>query len=75
MINSLLISKFTHILLSLTKPSKSSLDESDGLLKDFSWGNESLKYKADILESKQIDGGLGFPKFSTFNDALEISWA
>ena len=59
-IKSLLISKFTHILLSLTTPNKSCLDEIDGLLNNFLWGNTPGRYRANILESKQIEGGLGF---------------
>ena len=64
------ITKFTHILLSLPTPNKLCEDEIDGLLKNFLWGDKPPKYRADILESKQIEGGLSYPKLSTFNDAL-----
>ena len=33
------------------------------------------KIRANILESKQIESGLGYPKLSISSDALKISWA
>ena len=66
--------EFTHTLLPFLTPTKSCLDEIDGLRKNFLWGNKPSKYRADILESKQI-GGLGYPTLSMFTDAFKTSWA
>ena len=63
------ISKFTDTMLSLPTPMKSCLDEIDGLLHTFLWGNIPPKYRTDILESKQT--GLSYTKLYTCNNALK----
>ena len=74
-IKSLLISKVTHILLSLPNPKTQTLYEIDCLFKNKqTWKNKRPKYRPEILEHNQLDGGLGYPNLADFNDALNISW-
>ena len=73
-IKSLLISKVTHILLSLPNPKTQTLYEIDCLFKTFLWKNKRPKYRSEILEHNQLDGGLGYPNLADFYDALKTSW-
>ena len=73
-IKCLLISKITHILLSLPNPKTQTLHEIDCIFKNYLWKNKRPKYRPEILEQNQLDGGLGYPNLADFNDALKISW-
>ena len=73
-IKSLLISKFTHILLSLPTPSDDTITTLENLFKNFIWGNKPPKFRLDILESTYREGGLKMTNTKTFDTALKISW-
>ena len=73
-IKSLLISKFTHILLSLPTPSDNTITTLENLFKNFIWRNKPPKFRLDILESTYREGGLKMTNIKTFDTALKISW-
>ena len=73
-IKSLLISKTTHILLSLPNPTPQILDKIDSILKNFLWSNKLPKYNKNILLAKPLQGVLGYPDLVSFNNSLNLSW-
>ena len=73
-IKSLLISKFTHILLSLPTPSEDTITSLDNIFKNFIWKNKPPKFRREILEATHRDGGLKMTNLKTFDTALKVSW-
>ena len=57
-IKSLLMSKFTHMLLSLPSPSTELIKELDQLFADFIWSGKPAKFRKEILEAEVRNGGL-----------------
>ena len=73
-IKSLLLSKFTHILLSLPSPNTDLFKELDKLFSDFLWSNKHPKFRKEIVEAEIIDGGLKLHNIATFDSALKLGW-
>ena len=73
-IKSLLMSKFTHMLLSLPSPSKELVDEQNHIFSDFLWAGKSPKFRKEILEAEVKDGGLKLHNLSVFDTALKLGW-
>ena len=73
-IKSLLMSKITHILLSLPTPSESSFAQLDSLFFTFIWGNKPPKFRREIVEANIIEGGLKLHNLKKFDAALKIGW-
>ena len=73
-IKSLLISKFTHILLSLPSPSDDIITSLENLFLNFIWNNKPPKFRLEILESTHREGGLKMTNLKTFDTALKVSW-
>ena len=73
-IKSLLISKFTHVLLSLPTPSNDILNTLDHTFSKFIWNSKTPKFRKNITENSICQGGLGLTNLSLFNSALKISW-
>ena len=57
-IKSLLISKFTHMLLSLPSPSTEIIKELEQLFADFLWSGKPPKFRREILEAETKLGGI-----------------
>ena len=73
-IKSLLISKITHILLSLPTPNTDVLDKLEVIFKRFLWGDKPPKFRKEILETLPTLGGLKLTNLLIFDASLKISW-
>ena len=73
-IKSLLMSKFTHMLLSLPSPSEDLVEELNALFKGFLWAGKPPKYRREILEAEIKDGGLKLHNIKLFDNALKLGW-
>ena len=73
-IKSLLMSKITHILLSLPTPSDTAIYQLEQLFFSFLWCNKPPKFRREIMEANIIDGGLKLHNLKTFDAALKIGW-
>ena len=73
-IRSLLMSKITHILLSLPTPSDTTFAQLDQLFFTFMWGNKPPKFRREIVEANTIEGGLKLHNLKKFDAALKIGW-
>ena len=74
MVKSLLLSKITHILLSLPSPDKLLLKEIDNMFLTFIWCGKPAKFSRNILEAEIYDGGLKLHNISLFDKALKLGW-
>ena len=70
-IKSLLLSKITHVLLSLPTPTNSLMEEIDQMFKDFLWGKKPSKFRQGILELPSTCGGLSYPNLAIFDKTLK----
>ena len=73
-IKSLLISKITHILLSLPSPNQKTFEELENIFKRFVWNYKNPKFRKEITENLKDLGGLKMSNLETFDAALKISW-
>ena len=73
-VKSLLISKITHILLSLPSRNQRTFDELENLFKKFVWNQKSPKFRKEIMENLKDLGGLKMTNLKIFDAALKISW-
>ena len=73
-IKSLLMSKFTHMLLSLPSPNDDLVEELNALFRDFLWAGKPPKYRREILEAEIKDGGLKLHNVKLFESALKLGW-
>ena len=73
-IKSLLMSKFTHMLLSLLSPSTELVKELNQLFADFIWSGKLAKIRKEILEAEVRNGGLKLHNISKFDSVLKIGW-
>ena len=73
-VKSLLLSKTTHILLSLPSPDKLLFKEIDNLFLTFIWCGKPAKFSRDILKAEIYDGGLKFHSIALFDKALKLGW-
>ena len=71
---SLLISKFTHILLSLPSPKENTFKKLKNIFKDFIWNMKPPKFRKEILETNANLGGLKMTNLKVFNNSLKLSW-
>ena len=71
-IKSLLMSKITHILLSLPTPSENTFAQLDNLFFTFIWGNKPPKFRREIVEANIIEKN----KYTLLErvDKLEQRW-
>ena len=74
-IKSLLMSKFTHMLLSLPSPTEELIEELNTLFKGFLWSGKSPKFRREILEAETKDGGLKLHNIKLFDTALKLAKA
>ena len=73
-LKSLLMSKFTHMLLSLPSPTEELIEELNTLFKGFLWSGKSPKFRREILEAETKDGGLKLHNIKLFDTALKLGW-
>ena len=73
-IKSLLISKITHILLSLPTPNINTIKKLESVFKDFIWNQKPPKFRKGILEAPCNLGGLQMTNILMFDKALKIFW-
>ena len=74
LIKSFLISKITHILLSLPTPNEEMMKNLEIIFRNFIWNNKPAKFNKIILENTNKLGGLKMTNLKTFDQALKISW-
>ena len=73
-VKSLLLSKITHILLSLPSPSLEILKQIDTIFLKFIWSNKPAKFSRSILEAEVKNGGLKLHNLETFDQLLKLGW-
>ena len=73
-VKSLLLSKITHILLSLPSPNLEILKQIDSLFLNFVWSNKPAKFSKAILEADIRDGGLKLHNLEIFDQSLKLGW-
>ena len=71
---SLILSKITHILISLPSPSKEKLKELEKLCIDFIWKNKRHEVSKEILYRDLKDGGLNMINIKEFDSTLKMTW-
>ena len=71
---SLLISKITHILLSLPSPKENTYKKLENIFKEFIWNMKPPKFRKEILETNTNLGGLKMTNLKVFNNSLKLSW-
>ena len=71
---SLLISKFTHILLSLPSPTENTFKKLEDIFKNFIWNMKPPKFRKEIIETNTNLGGLKMTNLKVFNNSLKLSW-
>ena len=72
-IKSLLISKITHVLLSLPSPNQTII-RLENMFKNFLWGKKPPKFRKNILENLNNLGGMKMTNLENFDYSLKISW-
>ena len=73
-IKSLLMSKFTHMLLSLPSPNAELFKELDLLFANFIWSGKPAKLRKEFLEEEIKSGGLKLHNIPKFDSALKLGW-
>ena len=74
LIKSTLISKITHILLSLPSPKNESMKTLENVFRNFIWEQKPPKFRKEILENPYNMGGLKMTNLISFDHSLKISW-
>ena len=72
-IKSLIISKITHMLLSLPSPSLSCFNYLNNAFAKFLWCGNSPKWRKEILEGEIHHGGLKLHNLPLFDKSLKLS--
>ena len=73
-VKSLLLSKITHILLSLPSPKAQTIKSIEQIFLSFIWNDKPAKFSKAILEAEIANGGLKLHDLSTFDKALKLGW-
>ena len=73
-IKSLLISKITHMLLSLPSPSSSCINDLNNTFSKFLWSGKPPKWRKEILEGEIFHCGLKLHNLTLFDKSLKLSW-
>ena len=73
-IKSLLVSKITHMLLSLPSPSPETIREINETFSSFLWCGKPPKWRKGILEGEFHEGGLKLHNIQLFDKMLKLSW-
>ena len=73
-LKSLLMSKLTHMLLSLPSPNDDLVSELNALFADFLWANRPPKLRREILGDEIRDGGLKHHNIKLFETAMKLGW-
>ena len=73
-VKSLLLSKITHVLLSLPSPSVFMFKNIEKLFFDFIWNNKPAKFSRSIIEAEIKNGGLKLHNLKIFDQSLKLGW-
>ena len=73
-IKSLLLSKITHMLLSLPSPNFFSIKELNNTFSNFIWCGKPPKWRKEILEGEICHGGLKLHNIVLFDKTLKLGW-
>ena len=73
-IKSLLLSKITHMLLSLPSPNFFSIKELNNTFSNFLWCGKPPKWRKEILEGEICYGGLKLHNIVLFDKTLKLGW-
>ena len=73
-VKSLLLSKITHILLSLPSPNPETFKTLENIFLSFIWNDKPAKFSKTILEAEVNDGGLKMHNLFLFDKALKLGW-
>ena len=73
-VKSLLLSKITHILLSLPSPKLETIKKFEQIFLSFIWNDKPAKFSKAILEAEVIEGGLKLHNLFLFDKALKLGW-
>ena len=73
-VKSLLLSKITHILLSLPSPKPSKIKMIESIFNSFIWSDKPAKFSKHILEADIAEGGLKLHNLTLFDKALKLGW-
>ena len=73
-VKSLLLSKITHILLSLPSPNESTIKQLEKIFYSFEWSDKPAKLSKHILEADISEGGLKLHNSRLFDKALKLGW-
>ena len=73
-VKSLLLSKITHILLSLPTPNEMTIKKIEKIFYSFIWSDKPAKFSKYILEADISEGGLKLHNLSLFDKALKLGW-
>ena len=71
---SLLLSKITHILLSLPCPKASTIKKLETIFYSFIWSDKPTKFSKHIFEADVSEGGLMLHNLSLFDKAFKLGW-
>ena len=73
-VKSLLLSKITHILLSLPSPENALFKEIENIFLTFVWCGKPAKFSRNILEAEIGDGGMKLHNIVLFDKSLKLGW-
>ena len=73
-IKSLIISKLTHLLISLPDPSEQFINTLEKELYDYLWDGKNSKIKKSVVCKPFIEGGLQMLDIKAFITSLKVSW-
>ena len=73
-VKSLLLSKITHILLSLPSPENALFKEIENIFLTFVWCGKPAKFSRRILEAEIGDGGMKLHNIVLFDKSLKLGW-
>ena len=73
-VKTLLLSKLTHLFISLPKPNINLLNQLEKTLYQFVWGGSTDRISRNQLIQDYEDGGLRMPRVPTFIKSLKLTW-
>ena len=73
-VKSLLLSKITHILLSLPSPKPTTIKKIESIFYSFIWSGKPAKFSKHILEADISEGGLKLHNLRLFDMSLKLGW-
>ena len=69
-----MLSKITHIPLSLPSPNAKTIKQLESIFYSFIWSDKPAKFSKHILEADTSEGGLKLHNLSLFDKSLKLGW-